>query len=519
MRLPVHRSRQLGLLVVLCAIFALCSCQATFLKRPPSPAQLMHSLKSAIVDPFTGVDHQQFVRASSAMNLVNYRVKPATAVVGKRPLTLQDCRSIALSNSLDLHAAQMEELSKQAIAYSNRTKMLPHFLFSGELSNRENLQFSYSDVLGQEGRHPSPGLVGPASTGVTNYSTSHERSTWRYVVETRWSPTDAALAYYLTKSSKNERLKAHHKKVRAGQKLIAVVDAAYFRLLSLQDTLGLAERLAGERSRVAQNMKRAFQQQLVDVRDYSRANRHQIRANRLLKRIRNETAKQINILASAMGLSPDQCVDKGIRVTGRLAPPSFSMPLCKMEMTAVHNRPEAFEAGLNHLNSVNDLKRTIIKYCPKVTGFWRYTRDKDKFLLNKDWKEVGALVYFDLLDWLSNSSESKAADYNVAKTSKEMGSVALGIASQVRVAALEYFDSIDELQTTSEALGTTQQVLTVAQARAERDDLDRIALREARADVLQNRIERTRALGEANASLAELQGAMGTNYNEGLPCN
>lgn len=58
----------------------------------------------------------------------------------------------------------------------------------------------------------------------------------------------------------------------------------------------------------------------------------------------------------------------------------------------------------------------------------------------------------------------------------------------------------------------------MARARADRDDLDRIALSEAKADMFQNRIEYTRALGETNATLAELQGAMGTNYNEGLAC-
>jgi outer membrane protein TolC len=519
MRLPYIRLRHAGLLVALCATVVLCSCQSAFLSRVPSPGRVLYSMKSAILDPFTGVDHQQMVRSNAATNLVNYRVKPVTAAVGKRSLTLAECRGLALASSLDLHAARMEELSKRAISYSNKTKMLPHFLFSGELSQRENLQFSYSDVLGQEGRHPSPGLVAPDATGVTNYSTSHERSTWRYVAEARWSPTDAALAYYLTKSSKNDYAKAHHQKVRAAQKLVAMVDAAYFRLLSLQQSYGLAGSLSAERSRVAGKMREAFEKNLVDVQDYSRANRHQIRARRLHQRIRNEMAKQINILASGMGLSPDNCVDGGLVVVGDLAKPTYGPPLCQMEMTAVHNRPEAFEAGLNHLNSVNDLKRTIVKYCPKVTGFWRYTRDKDKFLLNKDWKEVGVLVYFDVLDWLSNASESKAAKYNAAKTSKEMGSVALGIASQVRLAALDYFDALDELKTSSEAWGSTQQVLEVARARADRDDLDRIALSEAKADTYQNRIEYIRALGETNATLAELQGAMGTNYNEALACN
>jgi outer membrane protein TolC len=78
---------------------------------------------------------------------------------------------------------------------------------------------------------------------------------------------------------------------------------------------------------------------------------------------------------------------------------------------------------------------------------------------------------------------------------------------------------MDEVQTSGEALSSARQVLSIARTRAEKKDLDRIALSEAGADVRQNEIEYLRALGEANASLAELQGALGTNYTEELPCN
>lgn len=494
---PASRSEiNIFSLVVVCLPLLLCSC------------------RSAFMDPFRSVDVNQLSRADSAMTLVNHRVKPAGAVVGKRHLTLADCRSIALANNLDLQVARTEELTKRAVEWSNKTKLLPHFLASGELSQRDNPPYSYSDVLGQEGRTPNPGSGG---TGVTNYSTSHERSTWRYVLEMRWSPTDAALAYYLSKSSVNDRLKTHHQRVRVAQKLLAVVDGAFFRLLSLQDSLASAERLAAARATVASKMKQAFERKLVGIDQYSRATQQQIRARRLLARIRNEIERQRNILASAMALSPDYCVDGGFLLIGELTAPHFEAPMCDLEMKAVQNRPEAIEAGLNHLSSVNDLKRTIVKYCPKVTGFWRYTKDKDKYLYNKDWKEVGLLVYFDLLDWLSNINEYRATRFNAVKTRQEMGTVALGITSQVRVAGLQYYDSLDELQSTRAALSSTDEVLKVAKDRSSRDDLDRLALREAEANVLQNRIENTRALGEANALLAELQGAMGTNYHEPAP--
>jgi outer membrane protein TolC len=514
MKLPINLIKCLVLTAAAAGSLLLASCTSSLFCRPPSLGNAVGALGSALTEPFRSIDHDRFTRATAAMTLANDRAKPATVALGKKHLTLEDCRGMALSNNLELQASRMDEITKQAIEYSNRTKVLPHFMFTGDLGERDNQSYAFSDVLGQEGLVPNPGASG---TGVTNYSVGHERSTWRYVLEARWSPTDACLAYYVSMSSNNEKLKAHYHKVRVAQKLIAVVDSAYFRLLGLQEAVPAVTQLVEARTKVAENTKQLFARKIATIEDTNRANQQQVRAQRILSKIRIEIAKQRNILASAMGLSPDYCVDGGFCVIGKLPVPDWCPQVCDLEMQAVQNRPEAFEAGLNHINSVYDLRRTIVKYMPKVSGFWRYTRDKDHYLYNKDWKEVGLAVYFDILDWISNTGESKAAASNQAKTYKEMGSVAVAISSQVRIAALQYFDAMEELRSTQSAARSSQDVVKTAELRVSRDDLDRLGLEEARANNLQDKIERTRALGEVNAGLAELYGAVGSNYSEPVP--
>ena len=105
-------------------------------------------------------------------------------------------------------------------------------------------------------------------------------------------------------------------------------------------------------------------------------------------------------------------------------------------MVAIRNRPEAIQSGLNHLNSVNDYKRTLVKYMPRLNVYWRQTYDKDKYLYNKDWRDVGGQLQFDFVQWVSNLNESNAARTLVASTETEIGNVAIGIASQVRTAVL-----------------------------------------------------------------------------------
>lgn len=518
-----HRVRVLGRLLLLCAVLPVVACSPSMLSpKIPSPGETVSALREAIREPFGPDNHRDLTMAKSATTLVNSRVKPVTAALGARTLSLEDCRRLALSNNLDLQVARNAELTKTAIAYSNRTKMLPHFLFSGDLSNRDNIAYSFSQVWGKPFVMPPDTSSENArelggGSGVNKWSRSHEQSTWRYSFETRWSPMDAALAYYVTKSSRNERLKAHYQKVRTAQKLIAVVDGAFFRLLSLQQSLPMAQEVVAKRSEVASKMTEALKKGIAGIDETDKAKQNEIRAKRLLAKIRNNIEKQRNILGSAIGLSPDYCVDGGFVLVGDLPNVSSDLALCDLEMRALQNRPEAFEAGLNHLNSINDVRRTVVKYFPRVSGFWRYTRDKDVFLMNKDWNETGATVYFDLLDWLSNVDENRAARSDSSKTEREMGSVALGITQQVRVAALQFLDTVDDLESAQEALTGTQEVFRVASNRVAKNDLDRLSLLDSNANLLQIKLEKVRNSGEANATLAELQGAVGINYNEPLP--
>ena len=180
------------------------------------------------------------------------------------------------------------------------------------------------------------------------------------------------------------------------------------------------------------------------------------------------------------------------------------------------NRPEAYVAGLTHLNSVNDVRRTIIKSFPKVTGFWRYTRDKDKHLYERDWKDVGMLVYFDIMEWSADLLEYKASRGMADKTYHEVGAVALGITSEVRAAALKYQDAVARLTTASKTHAASKEVLQMLNRRAAMDAQEKLALLETQAETLNDQITTVRAGGDGQAALAELRSSMGVNYVEPL---
>ncbi len=489
----------------------LVSCQSHLGERVRSPFPSLKAIKDGVVDPIRQGNEANISLMKSAAALADKRIRPATTVIAKKQLTLADCRALALANNLDLRTAQFQELAKRSIEYSSKTKLLPNFLVSTELAERDNIAYTYSDQGGNQGLPPGFGGAGQ----VSNWAVGHERSTFRLLMETNWSPTDAALAFYLSRSSINERLRSHYQRVRVAQKVLGVVESSYFRLLSLQDALPKAERLVELRDRLIQDGEKLFERHLINVEDYHRHRRNLSKARNLKEKLINDIHRQRNLLASALALSPDTCVG-GFSVIGALATP---IPVCasELEMVAIQNRPEAIQSGLNHLNSVNDYKRTLVKYLPRLNVYWRQTHDKDKYLYNKDWKDVGGQMQFDFVQWVANLNESNAARALVASSETEIGNVVIGIASQVRTAALAYLDAVAELRRTQDSLDSSFRVSRIVEQRHTKNATDKISVDEARADTTNDEIEKMRALGEVNATLAELNSATGVSYNEPAP--
>lgn len=466
---------------------------------------------------FDGVDHVEVTRAVASDAVRKYRFASAEAVAGKKVFELDECRSIALSNNLDLHAARLEEIARSVIERSNRHKLLPRASWSGEMSERDNTMFSYSDPMGREGQSPEP-AQGSDVAGVNVLANAHERSTWKNFWEAKWSPTEAALAFYLARSARNDAIKAHYQRVRTAQKLIGVIDASYYRLLALQASIPIAQELVGVSRAGADKMDKLLAAQLKTAEDHHRARQRVIKARSILQGLENALERERNTLASAMAISPGKGTPTcDFWVLGCLSSPCFSADPCELEMKAVMHRPEAYQAGLNHLNSVNDLQRAIVKYFPKVTGFLRWTRDKDKYMLNKDWKEYGVYAYVDILDFVINRDEHKAISVMVSKTQREVAAIALGITSEVRISLLKYLEAGHKLSAAQESLAGSEKLLRMVSERTDRDAGTALAVDEARAGVLQERIEEMTALGEVNAALASLQSAVGTNYTEALP--
>ncbi|MGA8831434.1 MAG: TolC family protein, partial [Desulfomonilaceae bacterium] len=351
---------------------------------------------------------------------------------------------------------------------------------------------------------------------VSGFAVGSDIITSRSILEGRWGPTDAVLAFYMTKNSRNDAKKAHYLRERTAQKLIGAVDSSFYRLFSLQKTVPMAQKLVTIRKDAASKTQNLYSEKLISIEDYQRTDQKLLKAERMLLNLLNETEQQRNTLASAMYVSPDASTDGGFCLVGEMNPPCIDQ-VGNLEMVAIQNRPEAYKAGLEQINSANDLKRTIVKYLPKATLYYRWTRDDNLHFLYNEWTDLGVQVYFDLMDFVVNYWENKASKLVTRKTTLEMGAVALGITSQVRTAAMKYLNAMDQLKTAERSMGMSEKLLSIQRERAARGNLQRLQILESEGDVLNEKIEKIRTKGEAMGLYAELESTMGINYREPMP--
>ncbi len=447
-----------------------------------------------------------------ALNMRNTSANPIIDCAN--PVTLEQCRRIALSNNLDLLSSKLSELSHKHLSRAHFMEIAPSLLFEGQYDVKDNDVYSYSDVLGFEGEGPA---LGPGA-GVTHYSTAQERNRWRHLLEIRWSPTEAALSYYLSRSSKNDQLKAHYERVRLAQKLMETIDASFHRILSYQLSIPMARKLVTIRKQIADSSRELLTDQLISVESYQVMKIDLVKSKGYLSRLRTDLIRSRSALLYAMGLTPDLC-SKGLDVIGQLDIPCYRPKLCDAELAAVNNRPEAYQAGLTRLKSIDHLRTIQVERFPKITIFWSRTGDTNKFLYNNDWKEFGILAQVDLIDWLAKGAQSKSKSLDSQRTKVEMSAIALTLSSEARMAALDYFAVLERLKTVEESLSSAMRLYENAKQKAIGGAVDRLTLKKTQADMIFEKIERIRLIGEANACLAKLRSAMGVNYHEPINVN
>ncbi len=483
------------------------------------------SCSFGLTSVFHPVNHVAVARCIASTALAeNFERSQAAAVSGRMFLTLDQCRTMAIRNNLGVQVARQEEITNKQRRYKQQAGLLPNVTVRGELSERDNEMFGYSELLGDEGiqvEQVTRDALRTQVVGIIPYlwAIGRDRFVWRYSAEIKWSPTRAAVAYYSTKSAYNDRIAAHYDRVRKVQEVLGKVDGAYWRLTGFRQALPLAHSLVSRRSEIVSRKEALFRERVLEVDDYQESVRYLVAAQGKLDAIVSEAERQANILVASMAVSSDKDMGTDFVLLSKLPRLPVSPPVHDLEMIAAQNRPEILAAVLTHFNAQNEVTKAKLRYFPEVSGFWRYNRDNDKHLRENDWKEYGFSLNFDVLGLISNIPETFAAESERDKTQTQVKQIVEDMLQQVRDLRIRYAAALDKIHSSRRQIGVQSALLRAIAVRAKAGSVEKLRKKDAEARLLEARIDLLTARGEAAAALAEMNAATGVNFNEPAPAD
>ncbi len=443
-----------------------------------------------------GMDYAALSRAGAERVYTQELSRSAGSEAGEASasLSLSKSRDIALANNLSIHMAKLEEINRSHMSTADWSKMLPHVILAAKFDQGDNIL--YSDLPGD-----------------AYWSEFYARSAWRVFMEARWSPTDVALAYYTARNATNRALQTFYETVRLSQKIIEAVEVSFFRLLTVQECLPLARTLVSLRSDITNRMDRLLRERLVSQDEYEKALNDEMRAHHLRADLEIELERQSSALATHMGRSRYKIGEPhSLTVKGSLTLPEAGEAPQDAELTALRNRPEIVALGLKQQESSNEFWRSVLKNFPRVSLFWRYLKEPYHDHRRRDGQQAGILLYLDLVDTLSQLKETQVSSNQRLRSQLELKAIVLAVASQAGIADKKFQTAREKEALHAKAVAAAEKALRVAEQRAQGSNLSEIAQMKARAELTVEKIELLKALGEAQACLAELRSALGVNY-------
>jgi outer membrane protein TolC len=414
---------------------------------------------------------------------------------------------MALQHNLDIQAEAWEGFAWDAARKASFVRVFPRLVGSGEWTDHGKGLVAYA------GADPDGG------PGVVEGFPGRGRTSLSYFGEIRWSPNDAALAYLASTVGANERAKAGLTRARAVQKTLGAVEAAFYRLLSLDQCLPLVRKLVELRAAIAQRSRDLRQKRLADPDEAGRAEQKAAAARLLETRVSSEIERQRTLLALHLGVSPQSPLGRSICVTGPIPQP---LPEALSKLVAqdpASARPDVRAEALNVANARAEAAKNTVKLLPKVTGYVRESSERrGRRRHSADKRDAGILLYLDATEWFAGLQERNAAEARRERAAIRFRAVSIHAEAEASLAYMKCVEGLKDLQTMELAVTRSRELVASARERAKAGEIEPAAVDEAQANALQDDVERIRMLGEVNARFAELGAAAGADYSAAVDC-
>ena len=437
----------------------------------------------------------------------DYEYLKETSKAAPIEIDLYQAIAIAIKNNRDLRLNLMDSALSQGQMDVVKFDMLPKLSVNAGYKVLREHPTSTSVNMETEG-----GEENKSAAEISNnptYSLSQQTPSNTYDIGFTWNALDFGLSYVRAGQQADKYLISKELERKAIHNLTKEVIYAYWKTLSADELLSeinpLMDRVNAalddyeyiEELLISSPMDALlYQKELLDVLQILNTQRRALMDSRAQ-------------LSKLLGLLPDQEYTL-IKTDQPLT--ELNLTLEEQEEAALFSRPELLEVRYQERVTAQEAKASMLSLLPSLKFNATWTYDSNKYLLNRDNQEYGAVFGANLLNIFQAGNINDINKINEKLIEEQRLAVSMTILSQVHIANINYAQTLREYSNAKHYLNVAQRINDLISNAQKISRFGELELIREEASLLVSRLRNDIAYAEMQYSLGTLYSSVGMNF-------
>ena len=188
------------------------------------------------------------------------------------------------------------------------------------------------------------------------------------------------------------------------------------------------------------------------------------------------------------------------------------MSLEEQEEAALFSRPELLEVRYKKKVTAQEARASMLSLLPSLQFNATWTYDSNKYLLNRDNAEYGAVFGANLLNIFQASNINDINNINEKLIEEQRLAISMAVLSQVHIANINYAQSLREYSNAKHYLSVAQRINELIANAQKISRFGELEIIREEASLLVSRLRNDIAYAELQYSLGTLYSSVGMNF-------
>jgi len=422
-------------------------------------------------------------------------------------IDLYQALALAIKNNRELRIQVMDSALNQGQIDVVKFDMLPKLSANAGYKVLEKHPASTSVTMVTEN-----GVENSAANAINDnpsYSVSQETPSRTADIGFTWNALDFGLSYVRAGQQANKYLIAKELERKAIHNLSKEVIYAYWKTLSADELLAKINPLMDRVNKALDDYEYIEELLISSPMDALLYQKELLDVAQILNTQRRALMDSRAQLANLLGLMPGQdfvLVETAAPLT------ELELNLEEQEEAALFSRPELLEIRYQEKVTAAEAKASMLSLFPSLSFNATWTYDSNKYLLNKDNTEYGALFGVNLLNVFQAQNINDVNKINEKIIEEQRLALSMAVLSQVHIANINYAQSLREYSNAKHYLNVAQRINELIANAQKISRFGELEVIREEASLLVARLRNDIAYAELQYSLGTLYSSVGMNF-------